>query len=138
MSVDLGDDTSRGVPQSWNKYVYVRNSPLMFLDPNGEATLSTTYQTYPVTGNTAGAGRSSQPRKTQMRPTRAWKPYDALPNNRVNLPVRPVTSLANDASAAPVRPAGYAERWASRRLNDASCGDRSRADPQHRHRQDVG
>src|SRR3989442_14867810 len=93
MSVDLGDDTSRGVPQSWNKYVYVRNSPLMFLDPNGEATLSTTYQTYPVTGNTAGAGRSSQPRKTQMRPTRAWKPYDALPNNRVNLPDRPSRRL---------------------------------------------
>ena len=32
----------------------------------------------------------------------------ALANNRVNLTVRPVTSLANSASAAPVRPAGYA------------------------------
>ena len=34
----------------------------------------------------------------------------ALANNRVNLTVRPVTSLANSASAAPVRPAGYAAR----------------------------
>ena len=34
------------------------------------------------------------------------------PNNGVNLTVRPVTALANGASAAPVRPAGYAERWA--------------------------
>jgi len=31
-------------------------------------------------------------------------------NNGVNLPVRPVTALANCASAAPVRPAGYAGR----------------------------
>lgn len=34
------------------------------------------------------------------------------PNNRVNLSVRPVTPLANGASVAPVRPAGYAERYA--------------------------
>lgn len=31
-------------------------------------------------------------------------------NYRVNLPVRPVTALAKRASAAPVRPAGYAGR----------------------------
>jgi hypothetical protein len=33
-----------------------------------------------------------------------------LANNGVNLTVRPVTALANNASAAPARPAGYAER----------------------------
>ena len=33
-------------------------------------------------------------------------------NNRVNATVRPVTPLAV-ASVAPVRPARYAERWAS-------------------------
>ena len=33
--------------------------------------------------------------------------------NRVNLTVRPVTALANNASAAPRRPAGYAERYPS-------------------------
>ena len=33
-----------------------------------------------------------------------------LANNGVNLTVRPVTALANSASAAPARPAGYAER----------------------------
>ncbi len=38
--------------------------------------------------------------------------YFPAANNGVNLPVRPVTSLANSASAAPVRPAGYAERSA--------------------------
>ncbi len=32
------------------------------------------------------------------------------PNNRINPTVRPVTSLAQSASAAPGRPAGYAER----------------------------
>ena len=34
-------------------------------------------------------------------------------NKRVNLPVWSVTALANSASAAPVRPAGYAGRYAS-------------------------
>jgi hypothetical protein len=37
---------------------------------------------------------------------------DQQPNHRVNLSVRPVTSLARSASAVPVQPAGYAERWA--------------------------
>jgi hypothetical protein len=32
------------------------------------------------------------------------------PNQRVNPPVRPVTVLAG-ARPAPVRPAGYADRW---------------------------
>jgi hypothetical protein len=32
------------------------------------------------------------------------------PNPLVNPPVRPVTALANCASAAPIRPAGYAQR----------------------------
>ncbi len=32
------------------------------------------------------------------------------PNRRVNPPVRPATALAQNASAAPVRPAGYAHR----------------------------
>ena len=36
--------------------------------------------------------------------------WDGPPNNRVNLTVRPVTAIANDAIAAPIRPAGYAER----------------------------
>ena len=35
-----------------------------------------------------------------------------LSNPRVNAPVRPVTALAKNASAAPVRPARYAQRWA--------------------------
>ena len=33
------------------------------------------------------------------------------PNNGLNLTVRPVAALANSASAAPVRPAGYAGRY---------------------------
>src|SRR5262245_10781608 len=36
------------------------------------------------------------------------------PNYRMKLTVRPVTSLAEGASAAPGRPAAYAERWADR------------------------
>ncbi len=35
---------------------------------------------------------------------------DSTPNKRVNAPVRPVTALANRASAAPFRPARYAQR----------------------------
>jgi len=36
---------------------------------------------------------------------------DAMaPNHRIKLTVRPVTSLAKSASAAPGRPAAYAER----------------------------
>jgi hypothetical protein len=38
---------------------------------------------------------------------------DSPSNNGMNLTVRPVTALANSASAAPVRPAGYAGRYAS-------------------------
>lgn len=36
----------------------------------------------------------------------------AMPNQRVNLSVRSVTGLANDARPAPAWPAGYAQRWA--------------------------
>jgi hypothetical protein len=36
-------------------------------------------------------------------------------NQRVNAPVRPVTALANNASAAPGRPARYAQRYADKR-----------------------
>lgn len=39
---------------------------------------------------------------------------DELSNYRIHLTVRPVTSLAKDASAAPGRPAGDAERWADK------------------------
>ncbi len=35
-SVDPGDDTQLENPQSWNKYAYVENNPLKFLDPNGK------------------------------------------------------------------------------------------------------
>lgn len=44
---------------------------------------------------------------THRHPLRHW-----ASNNRVNLSVRSITALAHCASAAPVRPAGYAERWA--------------------------
>jgi len=37
---------------------------------------------------------------------------DEPPNYRIKLTVGPVTSLAEGASAAPGRPAAYAERWA--------------------------
>jgi len=35
MAVDPGDDTELEDPQSWNKYVYVRNNPLVRTDPTG-------------------------------------------------------------------------------------------------------
>jgi len=38
MAVDPGDDTALGNPQTWNKYVYVRNNPLIAIDPNGRDT----------------------------------------------------------------------------------------------------
>ncbi|MBP7989021.1 RHS repeat-associated core domain-containing protein [Candidatus Neomicrothrix sp.] len=36
MSVDPGDDTEREIPQSWNKYTYVRNNPVNHNDPTGK------------------------------------------------------------------------------------------------------
>lgn len=37
-----------------------------------------------------------------------------LPNKRVNLSVRAVTSRANGSLGAPARPSGHAQRWATR------------------------
>jgi RHS repeat-associated protein len=36
MAVDPGNDTTVGDPQSWNKYSYTGNNPLIYIDPNGE------------------------------------------------------------------------------------------------------
>jgi hypothetical protein len=49
---------------------------------------------------------------------------DSAANNRVNLPVRSVTALANGASAAPAQPAGYAGR-------STDMGARTTAGPGH-------
>lgn len=49
----------------------------------------------------------------------------AAPNYRMNLTVRPVTSLAKGASAAPVRPAGYAGRWTDKNRGDPWNGQAS-------------
>jgi uncharacterized protein RhaS with RHS repeats len=38
MAVDPGNDTNLEDPQSWNRYIYVRNNPLTFVDPTGKAT----------------------------------------------------------------------------------------------------
>lgn len=35
LSVDPGDDAYLSQPQSWNKYSYVRNNPVRFVDPTG-------------------------------------------------------------------------------------------------------
>jgi RHS repeat-associated protein len=35
LSVDPGDDSHRAVPQSWNKFAYVRGNPLRLVDPSG-------------------------------------------------------------------------------------------------------
>jgi RHS repeat-associated protein len=35
LSVDPGEDTDPNLPQSWNKYAYVRNRPLNMTDPTG-------------------------------------------------------------------------------------------------------
>jgi RHS repeat-associated protein len=54
LSTDPGDDTDTEVPLSWNKYTYVRDNPLKFLDPDGKATeLHSKVSTYPVAGKTA-------------------------------------------------------------------------------------
>lgn len=35
LAVDPGNDTALEDPQSWNKYAYVRNNPLVLIDPDG-------------------------------------------------------------------------------------------------------
>jgi len=51
-----------------------------------------------------------------QNPTRHWhddadQVVGGVHSISLNLPVRPVTALANNASAAPARPAGYAGRY---------------------------
>jgi uncharacterized protein RhaS with RHS repeats len=38
MAVDPGGDTELENPQTWNKYTYVRNNPLIAIDPDGRDT----------------------------------------------------------------------------------------------------
>jgi len=42
MAVDPGDDTDAENPQSWNRYAYVRNNPLLYADPSGKEIYWTT------------------------------------------------------------------------------------------------
>jgi hypothetical protein len=35
LAVDPGNDTSLEGPQTWNKYAYVRNNPILYNDPKG-------------------------------------------------------------------------------------------------------
>ncbi len=40
LAVDPGDDTDPENPQSWNKYSYVRNNPVLFHDPDGRVVVA--------------------------------------------------------------------------------------------------
>jgi hypothetical protein len=59
-----------------------------------------------------------------------WGTESGTPHNyRIKLTVRPVTSLAKDASAAPGRPAAYAGRWADEKRREGEGLERSGASP---------
>jgi hypothetical protein len=50
-------------------------------------------------------------------------------NKRVNALVRPVTALAQNASAAPARPTRYAQRWADEKHREGEGLERGAASP---------
>jgi hypothetical protein len=55
-------------------------------------------------------GNVALPKLEIRAPSQCGAVSETPPNTRVNPPVRPVTALAKTASAAPARPAGYAQR----------------------------
>jgi len=62
-----------GQPQNWNRYVYVWNNPLRYIDPNGEKVYVVTY-TY---GNSEGDDefrRAAETREQQIRNSKGFDP----------------------------------------------------------------
>ena len=59
-------------PQNWNRYAYVWNSPLKFIDPNGEAVYLVTY----TTGNLQGDEEFCKVAETRANDIRRSKGFD--------------------------------------------------------------
>ena len=57
MAVDPGNDTRLENPQSWNKYTYVRNNPIAYVDPYGMNSMPRPYNVPPWKWKDPCAGR---------------------------------------------------------------------------------
>lgn len=62
-----------GQPQNWNRYVYVWNNPLRYIDPNGEKVYIVTY-TYGNSDGDEEFKRAAETREQQIRNSKGFNP----------------------------------------------------------------
>ena len=121
---DIFKDSQVGDPQSWNKYVYVRNNPLKYVDPTGEKalislsideqskrgiiTIKATFAVYAANGNRMSARAvAKEAERLQKQLTTAWstKKYE---RNGINYEVKVEFTATAYSSESAAEAAGNA------------------------------